>query len=121
MHTSGSARRAYTTAAVMVAAALATAPSARADEVAYLVNVAVRPGYHFASATDALDYGRSICGRVSQGLVYAQLMRQVKDYLATTDEYQATYLISQAVNELCPSVIWQLRTSAADYRPAAPA
>jgi hypothetical protein len=26
-------------------------------------------------------------------------------------------LISQAVNELCPAQIWQLRNSAAHYRP----
>jgi len=28
------------------------------------------------------------------------------------DYYQASYLISQAVNELCPTLAWQLRNSA---------
>ena len=31
------------------------------------------------------------------------------------DDYQAAYLINQAVNELCPALIWQLRNSAAHY------
>jgi hypothetical protein len=37
---------------------------------------------------------------------------------ATTDDYQASYLITQAANELCPSMIWQRRRSAADYQPS---
>ena len=31
----------------------------------------------------------------------------------TVDYYQGAYLINQAVNELCPAQIWQLRQSAA--------
>ena len=34
----------------------------------------------------------------------------------TDDDYQASYLVSQAVNELCPAQIWQLRNSAAHYQ-----
>ena len=34
---------------------------------------------------------------------------------SSTDEYQGTHLISQAVNELCPELTWQLRNSAAHY------
>jgi hypothetical protein len=37
----------------------------------------------------------------------------------TTDEYQASYPITQAVNELWPPLIWQFRNSAAHYRPRA--
>jgi hypothetical protein len=37
--------------------ALAGAPSAHADQVAYLVNVTVRPGYNFTNAAAALGYG----------------------------------------------------------------
>ena len=36
----------------VLAAVLSSAPLAHADAVAYLVNVTVRPGYHFASADD---------------------------------------------------------------------
>jgi hypothetical protein len=43
----------------------------------------------------------------------------VKADVATSDEYQASYLISRAVNELCPALIGQLRNSAAHYRPPA--
>jgi Protein of unknown function (DUF732) len=97
-------------------AALALTPCARADVVAYLVNVTVRPGYRFANADAALSYGYGICDKVSQGRGYAQVMGDVKTDFSTSDEYQASYLISQAVNELCPAVNWQLRNSAAHYR-----
>jgi hypothetical protein len=103
-------------AAVFGVAAVALAPSARADVVAYLVNVTVRPGYQFANADAALAYGYGICDKVSQGRGYAQVMGDVKADFNTSDEYQASYLISQAVNELCPALIWQLRNSAAHYR-----
>jgi hypothetical protein len=99
------------------AATLALAPCARADVVAYLVNVHVRPGYNFPNADGALGYGYGICDKVSAGRAYAQVMGEVKEDLATSDEFQASYLISQAVNELCPAQIWQLRNSAAHYRP----
>ena len=101
-------------------ATLASAPGVRADVVAYLVNVTVRPGYNFANADAALSYGHGICDKVSQGRSYAQVMGDVKADFNTSDEYQASYLISQAVNELCPALIWQLRNSAAGYRPPAP-
>jgi hypothetical protein len=93
------------------------APSARADVIAYLVNVHVRPGYNFPNAEAALNYGYGLCDKVSQGRSYPQVMGDVKDDFSTSDEYQASYLISQAVNELCPALIWQLRNSAAHYRP----
>ena len=104
-------------AALAGAATLTLAPCARADEVAYLVNVHVRPGYNFPNADAALGYGYGICEKVAGGRTYAQVMDEVKADFATSDEYQASYLISQAVNELCPAQIWQLRNSAANYRP----
>jgi Protein of unknown function (DUF732) len=92
-------------------------PSARGDVVAYLIGVTVRPGYNFPNADAALSYGHGICDKVSQGRTYAQVMGDVKADFNTSDDYQASYLISQAVNELCPALIWQLRNSAAHYRP----
>lgn len=100
-------------------AALTTAPAVTADAVAYLVNVTVRPGYNFANADQALAYGHGICDKIAQGEGYAALMGDVKADFNTSDEYQASYLISQAAQELCPSLIWQLRNSAAGYRPPA--
>jgi hypothetical protein len=50
-------------------------------------------------------------------LPYTQIMSEVKTDFATDDEYQASYLIAQAANELGPELIWQLRNSAAGYRP----
>jgi hypothetical protein len=74
----------------------------------------------FASADAALSYGNGICDKVTQGRTYAQVMNDAKADFSTSDEYQASYLITQAVNELCPALIWQLRNSAAHYRPAPP-
>ena len=88
-------------------------PTARADTVAYLVNVTVRPGYNFANAEAALNYGYGLCDKLSQGRTYPQLMGDIKTDFNTDDEYQASYVLSQAVNELCPALIWQLRNSAA--------
>lgn len=104
------------TAVVLAVAALcgvARTPSAHADVVAYLVDVTMRPGYHFANADAALDYGRGLCDKVSQGRSYTQVMSEVAADFDATDDYQASYLISAAVNELCPALIWQLRNSAA--------
>ncbi len=100
---------------VLSVAALAAAPTAHADQVAYLVNVTVRPGYNFPNADAALGYGYSICDRVEAKMGYGQLVDEVKRDFDTTDYYQGAYLINQAVNELCPAQIWQLRQSAAGY------
>ncbi len=89
---------------------------AHADTVAYLVNVTVRPGYNFPGADAALSYGRGICERVRSGAPFGLLTRDVMADFSAADEYQGTYLISQAVNELCPELIWRLRSSAAHYR-----
>ena len=72
-------------------------------------------GGHNADA--ALSYGHGICDNVAAGRTYAQLMGDVKDDFSTSDEYQASYLTTQAVNELCPAMIWQLRNSAGHYQP----
>src|ERR1700694_2550291 len=107
-------------AGLFAVATVAVTPTVRADAVAYLVNVTLRPGYNFANADEALRYGHGICDKVSQGRTYAQVTDDVKADFTTSDEYQASYLITQAVNELCPALIWQLRNSAAHYRPAPP-
>jgi Protein of unknown function (DUF732) len=107
----------FACAAVLGVATSALVPYAHADAVAYLFNVTVRPGYNFPNAQAALDYGHGVCDKVSGGRSYAQVMDDVKADFTTSDEYQASYLISQAVNELCPALIWQLRNSAAHYRP----
>jgi len=97
------------------AAAVTLAPTAHADVVAYLVNVHVRPGYNFPNAETAIAYGNSICDRVAAKMGYGELVEQVKADFHTTDYYQGAYLINQAVNELCPAQIWQLRNSAPGY------
>ena len=101
--------------AIAVAGATAGAPLCHADAVAYLVNVTVRPGYNFPDADAALSYGRGVCDRVDQGVPFSRLVGDVLADFSSSDEYQATYLISQAVNELCPQLIWELRNSAAHY------
>ena len=52
-------------AGMLSSAAVIGPPAAHADQVAYLVNVHVRPGYNFPNAEAALGYGYSICDRVA--------------------------------------------------------
>ncbi|NDJ87968.1 MULTISPECIES: DUF732 domain-containing protein [Mycolicibacter] len=101
-------------------APVVTAPAAVADAAGYVVNVTLRPGYHFADADQALAYGHGICDKIRQGEAYAQLAGDIKADFNTSDEFQVSYLISQAVQELCPSLIWQVRNSADGYRPPPP-
>lgn len=97
--------------------AAASGSPVHADAVAYLLNVTVRPGYNFANSDAAIAYGNGVCAKIAAGSSYGQIMGDVKADFANPDEYQASYLISQAANELCPALIWQLRKSAAHYRP----
>ena len=76
--------------------------------------------HDFANADDALAYGNQLCDKVSQGRTYADLIGDVKSDFQTADEFQASYLIDKAVNELCPAQIWQLRRTAAHYQPQGP-
>jgi hypothetical protein len=104
-------------AAMAIAAALAAVPPAGADATGYLLNVTVRPGYNFLDADAALRYGYGICDKVVAGERYSQLIDEVGSEFNTFDYFQAAYLVNQAVNELCPAQIWQLRASAARYTP----
>lgn len=105
------------TAACLAVVGVAAAQPARADSLGYLVNVTVRPGYNFANADAALSYGYGLCDQIGSGVSYAQLVNTIKSDFATNDEFQASYLLSQASQELCPAQIWQLRQSAAGYVP----
>jgi hypothetical protein len=69
------------------------------------------------NADAALRYGHGICDKVYAGRGYPHLIGDVKADFNTADEFQASYLISEAANELCPALIWQLRSSAAHYQP----
>lgn len=102
---------------VLGAAALCGAAPSHADQVAYLVNVHVRPGYNFPNADAALSYGYGLCDRIEHGEGYPELAASIKSDFNTSDEFHASYLLSQATQELCPAQIWQLRQSAAGYRP----
>ena len=108
-----------TAAAVACTAAIGFAQPAHADSLGYLVNVTMRPGYNFPNADAALSYGYGLCEQIGSGVRYGQLVNSIKSDFATDDEFQASYLISQAAQELCPAQIWQLRQSAAGYRPSA--
>jgi Protein of unknown function (DUF732) len=117
---------AWLAALVVVAAAVgpatltlaARAYSAPAPEVEYTYDVMVRRHYNFPS-DDAIGYGHGICDKVSGGESYAQVMGEVKRDVTPNDEFAANYLVSNAVNLLCPDQIWQLRNSAGGYRPPA--
>jgi len=100
-------------------AAGALAPPAEAKpapEVEYVYNVAVRRHYDFPN-NDAIGYGYGICDKVTSGESYAQVMGDVKSDVMPNDEFAANYLVSYAVDLLCPAQIYQLRNSAQGYRP----
>ena len=113
------ARLLVTGAAAACTAAIGFAQPAQADSVGYLVNVTLRPGYNFPNADAALSYGYGLCEQIGSHVRYGQLVNTIKSDFATSDEFQASYLISQAAQELCPTQIWQLRQSAAGYVPPA--
>jgi hypothetical protein len=103
--------------ATFAAAGAATVgvPTAKADQVAYLVNVTVRPGYNFSNADQALAYGYGVCDKFATGRTYPQVIGDIKSDFNTTNEFQASYLIAQSAQELCPAQIWAVRNSAAGY------
>ncbi len=113
--------------AILIAAAVLGAPlalaapahAAPAPEVEYLYDVTVRRHYNFPGSTDALGYGHGICEKVTAGESYAQVMGDVRSDVTPNDEFAANYLVSYAVNLLCPDQIWQLRNSAAHLTPRA--
>jgi hypothetical protein len=90
--------------------------AAPAPEVEYVYDVVVRRHYGFPN-NDALSYGHGICDKVGSGEHYGQVMGDVKSDVTPNDEFAANYLVSYAVNLLCPELIWQLRNSAAGYQP----
>jgi hypothetical protein len=91
--------------------------AAPAPEVEYVYDVMVRRHYNFPNPTEAVNYGRGICDKISRGDSYAQVMGDVKNDVVPNDEFAANYLVSYAVNLLCPALIWQIRNSAAHYQP----
>ncbi|ARV80174.1 DUF732 domain-containing protein [Mycobacterium sp. 050128] len=109
----------FTAAVVLGGVAQTSAPRAHAapaPEVEYVYDVAVRRHYNFPN-DDAIGYGYVICNKASQGNSYAQIIGDVKRDVTPNDEFAANYLVSYAVNILCPAQIWQLRNSAAGYQP----
>ena len=121
-----SAMKRRTSVAALIVAAVAgggavgtLAPQAHAKpapEVEYVYNVSVRRHYNFPN-NDALAYGHGICDKVGRGEGYGQIMNDVKGDVTPSDEFAANYLVSYAVNLLCPELIWQLRNSAGGYQP----
>lgn len=92
------------------------AGAAPAPEVEYVYDVAVRRHYNFPN-NDAVGYGHTICDKVTAGESYSQVMAEAKSDVTPSDEFAVNYLVSYAVNLLCPEQIWQLRHSAAGYQP----
>ncbi len=101
-----------------VAQTLPRAHAAPDPRVEYTYDVMVRRQYNFPN-NDAIGYGYGICDKVGGGQGYAQVMDDVKRDVTPNDEFAANYLVSYAVNLLCPAQIWQLRNSAARYQPPA--
>lgn len=97
--------------------AVLLAPTANADQLGYVINVTLGPGYNFPNAQAALDYGYGLCGRIEAGDSYAAMADQIKADFGD-DEYKVSYLLSQSAQELCPGQTWQLRQSVGAGYPA---
>lgn len=111
---------AWCTVATASFAAYVSAPPAQAapdPQVEYMYNVTVRRHYNWPAGNDALGYGHGICDKVAAGKPYPAVLGEVKNDVTPNDEFAANYLVSYAVNLLCPDQIWQLRNSAAGYQP----
>jgi hypothetical protein len=106
------------TAAVCGVAGLLAPPAYAkpAPEVEYMYNVEGRRHYNFPN-NDAIGYGYGICNKVTAGVGYPQVMGDIKNDVTPNDEFSANYLVSYAVDLLCPAQIPQLRNSAQGYRP----
>ena len=107
-----------TLAGAALAGGLAVPAVAGADQIGYIINVTLRPTYNFPNAQAALDYGYGLCGQIAGGAPYAEMAGRIKNDFNTGDEFTVSYLLSQAAQELCPAQTWQLRQSAAGYRPS---
>lgn len=102
------------------ALAAALAPPAAAvpgPEIEYVYNVMVRRHFDFPN-NDAIGYGFGVCDKVTRGVPYAAVMSDVKRDVFPNDEQAANFVVSNAVGILCPTQIYQLRTSAAHYQPS---
>lgn len=100
--------------AVMLTAQPAVAKPA--PEIEFTYNVAFRRHYQFPN-NDAVGYGRSICDAVQRGDAYSVVVADVRTAITPNDEESVNYLISNAVDILCPAQIWQLRQSSVGYQP----
>jgi hypothetical protein len=96
----------------------APASAVPAPEVEYTYNVIVRRHFDFPN-NDALGYGLQLCDKVTRGVPYADVMADTKRNVFPNDEQSTNYVVSYAVGILCPAQTWQLRNSAAAYRPRA--
>ncbi len=118
MYVTTSAVSAAAVVGALVLVSAAPAYAAPAPEVEYVYDVMVRRHYNFPNPAEAVVYGHGVCDKISHGDSYAQVMGDVKKDIVPNDEFAANYLISYAVNLLCPALIWQLRNSAAHYQPS---
>jgi hypothetical protein len=92
--------------------AVSVAPHARADAVAYVVNVTMRPGYNFPNADAALAYGHNVCDKVTAGSTYSQIMQGALRHPRRVPGLVSDHSGGQRI---VSGLVWQLRNSAAHY------
>jgi len=119
----GTRRRVAVAAVALVvsSAGVYVAPQAGAvpgPEVEYTYNVIVRRHFDFLN-NDAIGYGFGIWTKSPRGVPYADVTTDVKRDVFPNDEQAANHVVAYAVGILCPAQIWQLRNTAAGYRPPA--
>ena len=96
---------------------LAIPAVASADQIGYIINVTLRPTYNFANAQAALDYGYGCADRINAKTSYTDTAADQGRLQHQRRAHGLAYLLSQAAQELAAQT-WQLRRSAAGYRPA---
>lgn len=108
---------AFVVAAAGIVPALAPRAHAAPDpRVEYLYDVSVRRHYNFPN-NDAVGYGYRICDKVTAGEGYPQVINDLKQEVTPNGQFASNYLVSYAVNLLCPAQIWALRNSAGGFQP----
>jgi hypothetical protein len=79
--------------------------------IGYLRNVTIRSGYRFASPEEAVAHGEDICTPHREGQPSSGVVSEVKTDLGAADDYLASNVIAQAVQDIYPVLTWRLRGS----------
>ncbi len=92
------------TAAVVLAAGVALAAPARADEDSY-VSALDRHGVYYSSILDVIDLGKLSCHRMRSGMT----LRSTLDNVVQTgySSQEAVWIVAAAIGEMCTDQLYR--------------